>query len=493
MQHTQPREVSERISWARALIFGVGFFFVTAILIGQLPSYIYFQVTTGLTAIEQGLLALTAACLGGFLVIQAIVMLFDPKPVVPPAVFSFLGVVFTLGGLALAFWGGLSGNQYFPKSSTSIAPLLGGNFLWLEPGAIDWVMVGLALVFVGVAWVFYSVLARREQTNPDRSDRGTTPAIRGMIIASVMILIVFLVLYTLVNDQGLAYTISPSTSGAAQTLLIIDTILDCVLGLALFLALGAFALRLHYLMRPVRKRTMAPLYAFGALGLAQVGAICFVVWLAIYPLIDWMHNWSFIGLNNYLIECAKISSIPQSCFFTQQGGYIIDTVITSGTFTLLLAAAYFWNKKRNLVVIGSVVVTAAIGLATLFIHTNLSEIYITFLMSGGMLILATIWTSVARREFAVVGENNLGCLGMWLVVGTCLFVYMAAFAFFSMATFTNETEPNIPFVSGTVIQQHVKAGGTPVLGAPDAVVAMIVLGIVAAIHFYFLTRNRYKV
>jgi len=491
MQQAQPREVSERISWARALIFGVGFFFVTAILIGQLPGYIYFQITTGLTAAEQGLLALAAACIAGFLVIQAIVMLFDPKPLVPPAIFSFLGAIFTIGGLVLAFWAGIGANQDFPTSSTSIVPLLGGNFFWLEPGAINWITIGLALVFIGVAWVFYSVLARREQTNPDRSDPGTTPAIRGMIIASVMILVVFMVLYTLVNDQGLAYAINPAVP--VQTLLIIDIILDCVLGLALFLALGAFALRLHYLMRPVRKRTMAPLYAVGTLGLAQIGAISFVVWLALYPLIDWMHNWSFIGLSGYLIECAKISAVPQSCFFSQQGGYIIDTLITSGTFTALLAAAYFWNKKRNLVVIGSVVITAVIGLTTLFIHTNLSEIYIALLFSGGMLVLATIWTSVARREFAVVGENNLGCLGMWLVVGTCLLVYTASFAFFSMATFTNETEPNIPFVSGTLIQQHVKAGGSPIVGAPDAVITMIVLGILAAIQFYFLARNRYKV
>jgi hypothetical protein len=493
MQQTQPREVSERMSWARALIFGVGFFFLTAILLGQLPSYIYFQVTTELTAIEQGLLALAAACLTGYLVIQCIVMLFDPKPVVPPAIFSFLGVVFTLGGLVLAFWAGLTGNQYFPTSSTSIAPLLGGNFIWLEPGAIDWVMIGSALIFVGVAWVFYSVLAMREQTNPDRRDLGTTPLIRGMIIASVMILIIFMVLYTLINDQGLAYAINPNPATVTQTLLVIDTILDCVLGVALFLALGAFALRLHYLMRPVRKRTMAPLYAVGTLGLAQIGALCFVVWLALYPLIDWMHNWSFIGLNNYLILCARISAVPQSCFFTQQGGYIIDTLVTGGTFTALLAAAYFWHKKRNLVIIGSVAITAVIGLATLFIHTNLSEIYVTFLLSGGMLILATIWTSVARREFAVVGENNLGCLGMWLIFGTCLLVYIASFGFFSMASFSNETEPNVPWVSGVALQQHVKPGSPPVVGASDAVVMLIVLGIIAAIQFYFLARNRYKV
>ncbi len=491
MQQAQPREVSERMSWARALIFGVGFFFITAILIGQLPGYIYFQMTTGLGSLENGLFALAVATLAIFFVITAIVMLFDPKPIVPPAAFGFLGVILTLGGLALTVWSSLSGNTTFPQRGTSLAPVLGGNLLWLEPGAINLVTLGLGILFVGLAWVFYSVLARREQTNPDRRDLGTTPAIRGMLIASIMILIVFMVLYTLINDQGLAYAINPSNG--LQTLLILDTILDVILGIAIFLAAGAFALRLHYLMRPARKRTMAPLYAIGALGMAQTGVICLLVWFLLYPIIAWIHNWSFIGLGSYLTLCAKISSVPQSCFFSQQGGYIVDTLITGGTFTLLLAAVYFWNKKRNLVVIGALVTTAAIGLATLFIHTNLGEIYVTFLMAGGMLVLATIWTSVARRELAVVGENNLGCLGMWLVVGTCLLVYISAFGFFSMANFGNETEPNIPFTPGTIVQQHVTGSNPPIPGAPDAVMTMIVLGILAAIQFYFLVRNRYKV
>ncbi len=46
MQQVQQRELpSERMSWARAMIFAVGFFFVAAILIGQLPSYVYIHVT----------------------------------------------------------------------------------------------------------------------------------------------------------------------------------------------------------------------------------------------------------------------------------------------------------------------------------------------------------------------------------------------------------------------------------------------------------------
>ncbi|HLI70992.1 MAG TPA: hypothetical protein VKV19_14635, partial [Ktedonobacteraceae bacterium] len=83
MQQAQQREAGERISWARALIFAVGFFFLATFLVGQIPSYINSQMTaSSLVSLEQGLLALAYVCLGGFLIIQAIVMLFDPKPVV---------------------------------------------------------------------------------------------------------------------------------------------------------------------------------------------------------------------------------------------------------------------------------------------------------------------------------------------------------------------------------------------------------------------------
>src|SRR2546423_459768 len=384
MQQVQQREIPERMSWARAMIFGVGFFFLAAILVGQLPSYIFNLVTNSMVGLEQTTLALGAICLASFIIIQVIVLLFDPKPLVPPIIFSGLGAILTVGGLALPIWQGY-GTQYSPTTSTSFLPVLGGKVLWFPPGSIDFVMLGVVILLVGVAMIFYSVLALREQSNPDRSDLGTSPAIRAMIIVAVMLLILFMVFYTLVNDQGLAYVINPGAP--LQTQVIIDTILDCVLGLAIFLTLGAFALRLHYLMRPVRKRTMSSLYAFGALGLA-------------------------------------------------------------------LVALLLW---------------------------------------GAVWVLASIWTAVARREFAVVGENNLGCLGMWLVVGTCLLIYLAAFAFFSIPVFPNETAPNVPFISGTIIPPHVAPGQPPVLAQPDAVVMLFILGAIAAIQFFFLIRNRYKV
>ena len=351
-------------------------------------------------------------------------------------------------------------------------------------------MLGAVIFGVGIANIFYSLLALGEMRNPDRSDRGTTPGIRILIAIGAILLIACMIFYTWISDQGLAYQLFPGNPTTGQ--LIIDTILNCVLGIAIFCVLGAFGFRLHYLMRPVRKRTMAPLYAVGALGLAQIGAICLLAFLFVYPLIDWMHTWSFIGLGSYLTICAKQSSIPASCFFAPQAGYIMDAVLTMNAFVLLMASIVVWKTKRNLVVIGGVTIAAVIALATLLTHTAPNEILIAMLLCGGGLMVAAIWTTVARREFAIVGEKNLGCLGMWLVVGTCLFVYIAGFAFFSIPGF-NETEPNIPFTPGSALPLHPIGNNPPVAGAADAVVTFIIMALLAGLQFYFLVRNRYKV
>jgi hypothetical protein len=491
MQQAQQREIPERISWARAMIFGVGFFFIAAILVGQLPGYINLMMTaSSLLGLEQGLLALAAVCLGGFIVIQTIVMLFDPKPVVPPIIFSGLGAILTVGGLALLLWAVFTNNQFFPSSNTSWASVLGGTVLWFQPGAVDFVMLGAVIFGVGVALIFYSVLALGELRNPDRSDKGTTPIIRILIAVGAILLIAFTIFYTYVSDQGLAYQLFPGNPVTGQ--LIVDTVINCILGIALFCVLGAFALRLHYLMRPVRKRTMGPLYMVGSLGLAQIGAICLLAFLFVYPLIDWMHTWTFLGLGSYFTICSKANAIPASCFFAPQAGYIMDTVISGASFTILMAAIVVWRTNRNLVIIGGVTIAAVLSLATLLVHTSGDEILIAMLLCGGSLLIATIWTSVARREFAIVGEKNLGCIGMWLVVGTCLFIYIAGFAFFSIPGF-HETEPNIPFIAGSALPAHPIGNNPPVSGAADAVATFIIMILLAGLQFYFLVRNRYKV
>jgi hypothetical protein len=502
MQQLQQQGVPERISWARALVFAVGFFLVAAILIGQLPGYIYLQVTSAsLQGMEIGALGLGLVCLGGFAIIQVIVLLFDPKPLVPPIIFTGLGTVLSLGGIALLLWSTLTGcsttqqscNQYFPTATSNWNPVLGGKVLWFQPNAVDFVMIAIVLFAVGVAMIFYSQLAMREQRNPDRRDLGTTPAIRWMIILGSLLLVIFMVFYTYVDIAGLGTQLFPDRPFFGDRLVTLCA--GIVLTASIMMTAGAFALRLHYLMRPVRKRTMPILYMIGALGLAQLGVMLILAWFAIYPVIAWMHYWVIggVGIGDYLTVCTRKAFFPGSCSFSQEGGYIIDAIITTNFFAMLMAAIWAWKSHRNVVIIGGVVITAVVAGATLLIHTAPNEILIAMMLAAGMLITAAVWTTVARREFAVVGENNLGCLGQWLVVGTCFFVYLAAFAFFSIPTFP-EVEPNIPFIGGMAVGPLPAAPNQPPpIVAPDAMVVVALMAILGAIQFYFLTRNRYKV
>ena len=495
MQQVQQRELSERMSWARALIFAVGFFFISAILIGQLPSVIYADISAAsLESFEKLCLSVGVVCLASFVVVQVIVLLFDPKPLVPPRAVIGLGAILGGVGLLVAVLSTTTGcvyhgsmkdfnpttvlcNQYFPTESTSIAPVLGGKFLWFQPHAIDLVMIGLAILGVGLAMVFYGVLAQRELTDPDRRDLGTTPAIRTMTAVASVLLIAFLLIY---------YKLDPTTFGTQLIsghpfvgFKIVQLVMILLLGSAILLGLGAFALRLHYLMRPVRKNTMSALYAVGALGLAQTGAIFILLWIIIYPLLALIHPLTFIGLGDYLTNCSRPADVPASCALTQDGAAIVATIFTSAFFGLMLAAVWAWKTKRNLVVVGSVVTIAVIAVSALLSHTEMAQLPTAMMLTVGILILAVVLTAVSRRAFAVLGQNTLGCLGMWLITGSCLTIYLLAFAFFSIPSFApEETPPNIPFAPG---------------GTADAFVMIVVMGILAAVQFYFLVRNRYKI
>jgi len=485
----------ERISWARAMVFAVGYFFLSAILIGQLPSTVYAYMTAStLSNFEQLCLGTGVVCIASFVVILVIMLLFDPNHLMQPTIFVGLGVILALGGLALAIWstttgcapatrdangvfqyGAVTCNQYFPSASTSILPLLGGRFLWFQPQAIDLSMFGLVAVGVGLAMAFYGNLALGELRNPDRRDLGTTPAIRWMIIGSILLLMLFLFIYKANGFAAVSSSIFPHNPFYAFKLS--QLIISVLLGIAVIMGLGAFALRLHYLMRPIRKKTMSILYMVGAIGLAQTGALFIVLWIVAYPLLALIHPWTFIGLGHFLTVCST-TEIPASCSYSQDAGYLMDTIVTSNFFLVVMAAIWAWKSHRNLVVISSVVTTAVLGALVLVLHTSGSAWPTALMVCVGVLVLAAIMTVVSRREFAVIGEQNLGCLGMWLVLGTCLLVYLAAFAFFSMPNFGDaETPPNIAFSPG---------------GTSDAFVMFILLGILAGIQFFFLVRNRYK-
>src|SRR5215470_14420138 len=110
MQQVQQQSVvlpqgPEKMSWARAMILAVGFFVSIAILIGQLPSAIYAYMTAStLSNFEQLCLGTGVVCLASFVIIQVILLLFDPKPLVPPTFFVGMGVLLALAGLALTIW-----------------------------------------------------------------------------------------------------------------------------------------------------------------------------------------------------------------------------------------------------------------------------------------------------------------------------------------------------------------------------------------------------
>jgi hypothetical protein len=353
--------------------------------------------------------------------------------------------------------------------------MLGGYFLWFQEHAIDFSMFGLVIMGVGLAMVLYGILALGELRNPDRRDLGTTPTIRWMIIGSILLLLLFLFIYNANGFKTISSNLFPTHPFVAFKLS--QLMVSVLLGTAIILASGAFMLRLHYLMRPIRKKTMAPLYAIGALGLAQTGAIFIVLWIVAYPLLALIHPWQFIGLGHYLTVCTT-TEVPASCTYSQDAGYIMATIITTNFFVALIAAIWAWKSHRNLVIISSVVLIAVMGALALVLHTTGSAWPTALMVGVAVIVLAAIMTSVSRREFAVIGEQNLGCLGMWLVLGTCLLIYLAAFAFFSIPTFGDaETPPNIQFSPGA--DSH-------------AFTMFILLGILAAIQLFFLVRNRYK-
>src|SRR5262249_27962890 len=158
---------------------------------------------SSLTGMEQGMLALAFVCLGGFLVVQVIVLLFDPKPLVPPRIVAGLGFILAVIGAVLIFWATSTGNQTFPNARVSWNSIWGGTVLWFPEGAVDLVALGATMVFVGLAWLFYGVMADGEQRNPDRRDLGTTPFIRTLLIIGSVTLIAFMLLFAFVSPAGL--------------------------------------------------------------------------------------------------------------------------------------------------------------------------------------------------------------------------------------------------------------------------------------------------
>ncbi|HEY8324681.1 MAG TPA: hypothetical protein VIG77_09345, partial [Ktedonobacterales bacterium] len=171
------REHEQPMSWARAVVMAVGFFFLAIMLVGQVPGY-FFTISTlaKLTRFEQGFLAAGLLSVGLGVIALEIALLYDPKPVVPWPIFGIIGAGVTAIGAFFLFqiYTG-SWHEYLPDAvvtsqvvngatvnTTTYWPTPGQAWLlnpnWFQPQSIDLQMIGLLGLVIGLGMLVIAVL-----------------------------------------------------------------------------------------------------------------------------------------------------------------------------------------------------------------------------------------------------------------------------------------------------------------------------------------------
>ena len=435
------REHERPMSWPRAMLISIGFFFVAAMLVGQLPSYIYTVSTLStLTKFEQGMLDLGLLALGiGFLCLE-IALLYDPKPLIPWPLFALVGLAIAAVGAFFLYQVavGLTGTSVFTGHGwAQTLPSMGpdGKFwpsgtsylfhpAWFQQGSIDISAIGMIAFLVGLGMAVFAVL------NPFVLAGKLVGPVRDLLVRlslglSIVILAIWLTLYTFVPDalsETLGKTKQPSMAG------------NVILFIALMLAVFALQVWLLPVMVANRARFMPATYLHGVVGLiGSVALPLLVIWAIVYPVVNAIHN---ADPTQIWVQCALKNSIPASCSFTQFTGYIICAIVYGATFTLLVLGLYFWSTRRDTVVLGGTIGLLYLGIAVTIIHTDTPEqVPLALLMATGIAIVAFVWTWATQREFAPTTAQQLGCVGQWLVLGTLMLVYIFGFAWFSLPSF----------------------------------------------------------
>ena len=474
---TPVREHEKPMSWARAILIATGFFFLTAIINAQLPSYIL-TVSTGATlaAFEQGTLALGLLALGIGLICFEITFLYDPKPLLPWPLFAAVGGAMAAVGAFLVYqvsvglagtsaFGGSGWAEFLPAQTGTNSYWPSGtsylfNKAWFQVNSIDISAVGLIMILVGLGMFMFAAL------NPF--------ALRGKLIGpvptlltrlslglSVVIVALYLTVFTFKDNSP-----PPTPAGAGNILLFI----------ALCLALFALLLWFLPVMVANRSQFMPPTYLHGVVGLiGNVAAPLLILWAIVYPLINFIHG---VDPKQTWVECSQKTNVPGSCAFTPFTGYIICAIVASMTLGLLLAGLYFWSTRRNTVVLGATIGLIFIGLAVTAIHVNdPHQTPFGLIIATGVVILAFVWTWSTQREFAPTSPQPLGCIGMWLVLGTLLLIYLFGFAFLSM--------PNFFEIEALAMFYQPGKGGLH-----DAFWVLLLMGGLGALQFTLLVRRR---
>ncbi|HEV2237318.1 MAG TPA: hypothetical protein VGR57_11720 [Ktedonobacterales bacterium] len=459
------RASEQPMSWARALVLATGFFFLAAILVAQVPGYFYTVSTLAtLASFEQGTLDLALLAIGMGLVAVEIGFLYDPRPLLPPALFALAGAaIAAVGGFLLV----QVYNQVFPALLPDQGYLI--HPAWFQKASIDLRAVGMLALLVGGAMVVFAVLCRPVLAGRLSGARGTL-VVRLLLAVSFAILAIYFTVFTFST-----HTILGGTKDTPQAQGTDGAVGNVLLFIALGAALTAIAIWLLPVMVSRRKDFMPAVYLHGAVGLiGSVGVPLLLLWVIAYPLVNLIHNFDS---TQFLVQCSQKALIPASCTFTPYTGYIIVAIVIGGTFTFFAAGLYFWRGRRDTVLLGALIGIIYVGLAATIIHTgDPVQLPIGLIVATAIALLgfAFIWAS--QNEFASDRAEALGCTGQWLVLGTGLLIYLAGFAFFSIPNFFESEALGLYYTAGRS-------------GLHDALWGFLLMAGLAAMQFVLLVRR----
>jgi len=454
------REHERPMSWARAMVIAVGFFFLTAILVGQLPSYVFtISTASTLTHFEQGMLALSLLAFGFGLIALEVAFLYDPKPLIPWILFAVVGAGIAVVGGFLLFqvWQGTWPQQIPTEQQKYLI-----NPGWFQVGSIDISAVGMIALLTGLGMFSTALLTR-----PVLSGSILGPTRDLFVRFGLGLALVLLALYTTL------LTFAPTALGGADHPAGIGNVL---LFLAVISAIFALQVWLLPVMVANRQRFMPAVYLHGVVGLLGSVAIpLFVIWAAVYPVVNLIHS---VDAEQFWVECAQKTNIPGSCTFSPFTGYIICAIVFTMTFGLLIAGLYFWSTRRDTVILGGTIGMLYLAIAASVIHLDVpGQVPMGLIIAASIAVTAFVFTWATQREFAPVSPQQLGCTGQWLVLGTLLLIYLFGFALFSM--------PNFFEIEALALFYQPGQGGLH-----DAFWAFLLMGGLAALQFTIFVRRR---
>src|SRR5579872_5590148 len=282
------REHEKPMSWPRAILIATGFFLVAALLVGQLPGYIFnISVLATLSRWEQGLLDLGLIALGLGTLCFEVAMLYDPKPLIPWPLFALGGAASSAVGAFFAYQVsvGLGGNSFF---SFLGIPHGWGEFLpqqigqgahttywpsgvpylfhpaWFQLDSIDISSVGMIMLIVGLGMLSFAVL------NPIALAGKLAGPVHDLLVRfslglSIVIVAIYLTIFTFKDTFSQAGSLSPAGFG------------NILLFIALLLALFALQVWLLPVMIVHRQRFMPATYLHGVVGLIGSVAVPLLV------------------------------------------------------------------------------------------------------------------------------------------------------------------------------------------------------------------------